>query len=350
VLKTDPNNAEALEGLGKIEAKYVAWIERALRRGKVEKAQQYMAGLRKVNPESPKLLAFEDQIEAPQVVTPPPTVAGKVFRDRLQDGSLGPEMVWIAGGSFKMGDNEKPVHRVSVKGFAMGRYEVTVSEFRQFVNATGYKTEAEKGEGCYVDKNGKGSWGYVKDANWRNPYFSQNDNHPVVCISWDDATVYAEWLSQQTGQKYRLPTEAEWEYAARAGTKTARYWGNEPDEACGYANVADKTAKQKYSIWTIHNCTDGYVYTAPVGHFQPNAFGLFDMLGNVWEWTCSEYESKYSGKEKRCIKSKKRAKNSRLSLRGGDWFGMPRNVRSAIRLWWAPSVRYAFVGLRLVRL
>jgi len=122
----------------------------------------------------------------------------------LQNGSLGPKMVWIPAGDFQMGDiqggggsNEKPVHKVSIKRFAMGQNEVTVGEFRQFVNATGYKTEAEKGDGCYVDKNGKGSWGYVKDANWRNPYFSQNDNHPVVCVSWNDAIAYAKCVIRQ---------------------------------------------------------------------------------------------------------------------------------------------------------
>jgi formylglycine-generating enzyme required for sulfatase activity len=339
VLKKDPNNASALEGLEKIEATYIAWIEAALRDGEVGKAQQYMAGLRRLNPESRKLAAFEDQIHA--------------FRDRLQNGSLAPKMVWIPDGFFRMGDiqgcgdyDEKPVDRVTVKGFAMGRYEVTVREFWQFVNATGYRTEAEKGNGCYVDKNGKGSWGYVKDANWRNPYFSQNDNHPVVCISWNDATAYAQWLSEQTGQKYRLPTEAEWEYAARAGTETARYWGNDPDEACRYANVADKTAKKKYSSWNIHNCTDAYVYTAPVGRFHPNAFGLFDMLGNVSEWTCSLYEPKYSGEEKLSF-GKNLAKKP--SLRGGDWYSEPRRVRSAFRNWGKYSARYGFIGLRLVR-
>jgi formylglycine-generating enzyme required for sulfatase activity len=178
-----------------------------------------------------------------------PTGSGKFFRDRLKDGSQGPEMVRIKGGSFRMGDiqgegldREKPVHSVSVARFAMGRYEVTVGEFRQFVNATGYKTDAEKQGSCWTYAGG---WKKVKGANWRKPKFSQTDTHPVVCVSWNDATAYAAWLSQQTGHTYRLPTEAQWEYAARAGTTTSRYWGNNPNEACRYANVHDNTSKQK---------------------------------------------------------------------------------------------------------
>jgi formylglycine-generating enzyme required for sulfatase activity/uncharacterized caspase-like protein len=344
VLKKDPTNAKALAGLAKIEARYVEWAERALRQRKLDKAKRYLASLRKVNPESPQLAALEQRINNNTFV------AGKVIRDRLKDGTLGPEMVWIPGGRFKMGDlqgggdsDEKPVHWVSVSPFAMGKYELTVGEFQLFVKASGYKTDAEKGDGCWAIKDG--SWDYVKGANWRNPYFSQNNTHPVTCISWNDASAYAEWLSRQTGQQYRLPTEAEWEYAARAGTTTSRYWGNNPDKACGYANVADKTAKKKYSNWSIHNCTDGYVYTAPVGRFKPNAFGLFDMIGNLWEWTCSEYESKYTGKEKRCVKSA-----GRFAARGASWYYSAWRARSAFRDGDSPTDRIDWLGVRLVRM
>ncbi|RKZ92232.1 MAG: hypothetical protein DRR19_04810, partial [Candidatus Parabeggiatoa sp. nov. 1] len=216
-------------------------------------------------------------------ITPPTTVAGEIFRDTLTDGSAGPEMVVIPAGSFRMGDiqgggesDEQPVHSVSVESFAMGSYEVTFAEYDHFAEATGREKPSDSG------------WG--------------RGNRPVINVSGDDATDYAAWLSEQTGHQYRLPTEAEWEYAARAGTETARYWGNNPDDACAYANVHDNTSKEVngYS-WTHHDCTDGYAKTAPVGHFQPNAFGLFDVLGNVWEWTCSEYESSYQGAEQRCV-------------------------------------------------
>ncbi len=356
VLKIDPNNAEALEGLEKIEAKYVDLIEYALSRGREQKAQAYMVGLRKVNPKSPKLLVFKkqkqrqaSQKQQQEPVTPPLTVAtepttadetessscqnvvtDKVFRDCfLEDNSLGPQMVWIPAGSFKMGDlkgngqsDEKPVHTVTLKRFAMGRYEVTFAEYDKFVTATGRIKPSDYG------------WGRGK--------------RPVIGVSWEDAIDYVEWLSEQTGQKYRLPTEAEWEYAARAGTERIRYWGNDPDLACSYANVYDKSKKGNDFAATPHNCKDGYVKTAPVGHFKPNAFGLFDMLGNVWEWTCSQYERKYSGQEKKCIRKRDDDINH-VVQRGGGWDSEAARIRSAFREMGSPSYSYEYVGFRLVR-
>jgi formylglycine-generating enzyme required for sulfatase activity len=185
--------------------------------------------------------------------------------------------------------------------------------------------------------------------NWRNPRFTQTDNHPVVCVSWNDATAYVKWLSQQTGKQYRLPSEAEWEYAARAGTEISRYWGNDLDDACRYANVADKTAKKKFSGWSIHNCTDGYVYTAPVGSFKSNAFGLYDTVGNVWEWTCSEYEKSYKGKEKHCLSKISTNNDREFVLRGGSWLDYSMRTRSAFRFWDFQTSHDNSVGVRLAR-
>ncbi|HRZ07770.1 MAG TPA: formylglycine-generating enzyme family protein, partial [Candidatus Competibacteraceae bacterium] len=183
--------------------------------------------------------------------------------------------------------------------------------------------------------------------NWRKPGYEQKDNYPVVCVSWNDALAYVKWLSDQTGQSYRLPTEAEWEYAARAGTTTARYWGEDPDQACRYANVGDQAAKKTFPNWVIHECTDGVVYTAPVGSFQANAWGLKDMLGNVWEWTCSEWDEKYGGAESRC--STNSGTTGPLAVRGGSWRTPPDWVRSADRGWLTPTDRHSFVGFRLAR-
>jgi formylglycine-generating enzyme required for sulfatase activity len=356
ILRKDPKNIRALAGIKKIEGKYVAWIEKALRYREKDKAKRYLANLRIVNPKSEKLAEFEKKLGIKKPANDGSDTFGKgqIFRDPLKDGGEGPEMVLIPSGSFRMGDiqgngysNENPVQRVSVNRFAMGRYEVTIKEFLQFVKATKYKTEAQKGEGCWVDKNHDGFWEKVKNAHWLEAHFFQKPDYPVICISWNDAVAYAKWLSQQTGQQYRLPTEVEWEYAARAKTTASRYWGNNPDNACDYANTHDKTSKEKNSFqWNNHNCTDNYATTAPVGHFKPNAFGLFDMLGNVWEWTCSEYNNRYSGKEKRC--ASKNSKKARV-IRGGAWNYEPGSVRAAFRNRVSPNERGNDTGFRLVR-
>jgi serine/threonine-protein kinase PpkA len=240
-------------------------------------------------------------------------------------------------------DSDERPHRVCIeRDYALGRTEVMVGEFKRFVEATSYRTDAEKNaggsEGCYVAYREGNEWkyGYRVGYSWRNPNFRQGDDHSVACVSWNDAVAYAGWLSRETGKEYRLPTEAEWEYAARAGTPTARYWGDDSNQACRYANVADQTAKQTFTGWTIHECSDDYVYTAPVGTFEANRWGLKDMLGNVWEWTCSEWDSGYGGEETRC--SKNDTVGAR-ALRGGSWSNDPGGVRSAFRHWGGPTAR-----------
>jgi len=260
---------------------------------------------------------FGDCQVANVVPNPPPKpshVNKAVFQDRLRDGSLGPKMVVIPAISI-----------------SMGKFEVTIGEFRKFVNETRYKTDAEKQGNCWTYNNG---WKNTNNANWRNPKFFQNDNHPAVCISWNDATAYSKWLSNQTAYTYRLPTEAEWKYAAR---------DNHSYKACVYANVADQTAKAKFRSWKINNCTDGYVYTSPAGSFQANKFGLFDMLGNVWEWTCSEFTEKYNGKEKVCINKNS---NKNRVLRSGSWY----DLRANNRYGHTPDLRNIISGFRVARI
>ena len=288
-----------------------------------------------------------------ELLPAPSPQSGQVFRDRLRDGSEGPALVVIGAGEFWMGSPESEAgrepgeakerrHRVEIgRAFALGQTEVTVREFRRFVDASGYQTDAEKeGKGCYVWKDSK--WQLAAGLNWRNPGFKQGDDHPVVCVSGNDALAYVKWLSQQTGQNYRLPSEAEWEYAARAGTTGARYWGEDPNRACGYANVADQTLG-----WTLmHECRDGYSHTAPVGTFQANAWKLNDMLGNVWEWTCSAYAEEYDGSESRCADQET---TGPLAVRGGAWNNSPAWVRSASRNRSTPALRSNARGFRLAR-
>jgi len=157
---------------------------------------------------------------------------------------------------------------VSLRPFAIARHEVSFDEYDLFAEATDRKMPDDQG------------WGRGK--------------RPVINVSWEDAMAYAEWLSQQSGVSYRLPSEAEWEYAVRAGTETARFWGDDPNLACQYANVYDLTGKKARDIgWTHHDCDDGEANTAPVGRYGANPFGLNDMLGNVWEWTADCWHGSY---------------------------------------------------------
>ncbi|MDD2701383.1 MAG: formylglycine-generating enzyme family protein [Sideroxydans sp.] len=261
-----------------------------------------------------------------------------------------PEMVMVPAGSFNMGspssetgrdDNEGPVHSVNVKAFLLGKTHITRSQFAAFVNATNY----DAGDKCWVYE---GKWKEKTGYNWKNPGYSQQDDHPVACINWNDAKAYAEWLSRKTGKQYRLPTEAEWEYAARAGTTTARYWGDNPDQACSYANVGDQTQKSQVSgvTWDVHNCNDGYAYTAPVGSFKPNAFGLNDMQGNLWQWVQDSYHDNYNGAPG--DGTEWQGDGAKRALRGSSWGGRPRGARVANRDGGSAS-RGNNIGFRLAR-
>ena len=238
------------------------------------------------------------------------------FRDRLKDGSQGPEMVSIPAGSFKMGSNngssdEKPIHEVSLSAFAIGKYEVTFEEYDKYAQATGKNKPDDRG------------WG--------------RGNRPVINVSWNDAVDYAEWLSKQTGKKYRLPTEAEWEYAARAGTTTKYWWGNSiGTNKANCRNCGSKWDKTK---------------TAPVGSFAANQFGLHDTVGNVYEW-CSDISRSdyYSNSPRSNPTGPGGGETGRARVRrGGAWHDTARNARTADRNVNSPVFRYAYLGFRLLR-
>lgn len=270
-----------------------------------------------------------------------------------------PEMVSIPAGSFMMGslqeeagrsDIEGPVHQVSVAPFSMGRYEVTVGEFRHFVQETQYKTDAERNagnfKGCKAWDVSDGTFQWRAGRHWDNTGFIQTERQPVVCVSWNDANAYAEWLSHKTGKTYRLPSEAEWEYAARGKTNAVRYWGNNPDASCLYANVADTTVGPGNLAWkNRHECEDEYFFTAPVGSYLPNAFGLYDMIGNAFEWTADNYHEDY--KEAPTDGSAWQGNNSLRVFRGGSWNSDPRGARAAARDSAGPAFRISSVGFRL---
>jgi formylglycine-generating enzyme required for sulfatase activity len=179
------------------------------------------------------------------------------------------------------------------RAFALGKFEVTVDQFAAFVKETGYDT----GSTCDIWKDG--TWEERQGYSWRNPGFAQGGSHPAACLSWDDAKAYLAWLSRKTGKEYRLPTEAEWEYAARAGSGGKFHFGDDVADYCRYGNGADQAARAEVpgarEKWTVLACSDGHAYTARVGSFAANAFGIYDMLGNVFEWVEDCWHDSYAG-------------------------------------------------------
>ncbi len=289
----------------------------------------------------------EDRIAETTRQTKGASLVGKSFTEPVADM----EFVGIPEGCFLMGSpssekdrrsNEGPQHEVCVDGFSMGKYEVTLRSWRKFIKETGYSTDAEKNteeKGCFSQKNG--TWGYQDGRYWDEVGFPQSDRQPVVCISHNDVEEFIHWLNRESGRTYRLPTEAEWEYAARAGSTTSRFWGEDETSACQYGNVADISNNSLFS------CNDGYKWTSPVGHFKANAFGLYDMLGNVWEWTNDWYGNDYYGKSPRTNPTGPKSSVNMVN-RGGGWVCGPAFVRSALRVWIRPWARSAGVGFRLV--
>ena len=264
---------------------------------------------------------------------------GSIFKDC----EICPEMVVVPAGRFVMGvsaveeakenlpvgirNRSLPQHEVHVSTFMAGRYEVTVGQYRNFVQATNRISAG----GCSVWNGTK--FEIVTTKDWRDTGYPQNDSHPVACVSWDDASAYVQWLKQKTGKKYRLLSEAEWEYAARAGTTTARFWGEDGNISCSYANGADLNAKAFVQVTfskIVANCDDGYAHTAPVGSFKPNAFGLYDMLGNVSEWTQDCWNPDYAGAPLDGRSWTSEACTARV-FRGGGWANPPPSLRVGYR-------------------
>ena len=274
---------------------------------------------------------------------------------------LAGEMIEIPGGMFRMGDlnrggydSERPVHSVSVPTFKLGKHEITVGQFRRFVEVTGYHTDAERNadgnQGCYTGEfRTRDSWGWTSGRSWRNLEYTIRDDQPVVCISWDDARAYTQWLTEQAGETYRLPSEAEWEYAARAGSESKFHFGNSERKLCDYANVADKTKLPDDTNWQDEvKCHDGAVFPVKVGSYRPNAFGLHDMHGNVREWVQDCWNDSYvdAPNDDRAWET---GDCSRRVTRGGSWSSTPKSLRSASRGRDNSSSRSIFRGFRLVQ-
>jgi formylglycine-generating enzyme required for sulfatase activity len=277
--------------------------------------------------------------------------AGDTFREC--DGC--PEMVVIPAGSFQMGspdsekdriENEGPLHPVTIaKRFALGKFELTVEQFAAFVAETKYDT----GTVCDIWQDGK--WDERQGYNWQKPNFPQAAAHPASCLSWDDAKAYLAWLSGKTGKTYRLPSEAEWEYAARAGSQTRFHFGEDDRDYCRYGNGVDETAVAQVpgaAKWNPLPCRDGYAYTSPAGSFAPNAFGLYDTHGNVFEWVEDCWNDDFKGAP--ADGSPWLSGDCKVRVqRGGAW-GYPRDyLRIAVRGRQGQGYRYINAGVRVGR-
>ena len=295
------------------------------------------------------------------VPAPPPAAAAAPQIPGQRDCPTCPEMVSLPPGAFVMGpapaeeDEAKvlegfrvgPTHRVVIGySFAIGRYEVTRGEFAAFVAATGRQVS----DGCRGFRSQE-SVEEIPGRSWRNPGFTQTDRDPVVCVSWREAKAYAAWLAQVTGKGYRLPSEAEWEYAARAGSQASRYWGDQAEGACRHGNFADLTAAATFA-WDdnepIFRCRDGFAYTAPVGSFQSNTFGLHDMLGNAAEWTEDCHNPRYDGAPADGRPWLAGSCDQRVQ-RGGSWFTLAQMARAASRSFVSVDEHQPDAGFRIAK-
>ncbi len=267
-----------------------------------------------------------------------------------------PKMAFVEGGCFDMGgsyvegfqfEDDKPVHEVCVDGFYLAEHEVRKSDFKIFIEETGYKTEVENAGYCW--SWGEDGWEKAIGANWRSPNFSQNGDHPVVCVSWNDAVGYTKWLSKKTGMEFRLPTEAEWEYAARGGGNRNEFSGSFGEKDLFlYGNFCDVNCELG---WKRYDLDDGYKYTAPVKMYKPNSLGLYDMSGNVWEWVSDWYDKNYY--QRRIRNNPKGPKEpsdgfSRV-LRGGSWYNLTIALRTCFRYYDYAGFGNYNRGFRLAR-
>ena len=311
-----------------------------------------MPAIRRISAITAVFLAFS--------LTPQTADAQVAAGETFKDCETCPEMVVIPPGSFTMGSErgefvlgetrpETPVHQRTIRyAFAAGKTEVSNGQFAEFVAATGYRpsTACTKWRGEVVMFGG----------DWTDPDYDRppQDNEPVVCVSWHDAKAYTIWLSGKTGERYRLLSEAEWEYVARDGTQTTWAWGDNPDLACKTGNVFDLQAAQteyakKSSSWEPVNCDDGFSRVAPVGSFPANGFGLHDLGGSVWEWNedCSLWL--YDDEDIDERPNQVQGHCDRRSVKGGSWFSMISRHRPAFRGRDPENLASHVFGFRLAR-
>jgi formylglycine-generating enzyme required for sulfatase activity len=264
---------------------------------------------------------------------------------KVEDSNL-PNMVFVKGGTFQMGsnesDDEKPIHSVTVSDFYIGKYEVTVAEFEKFITATRYKTDAEKGGNSRVYTT---KWETKEGVYWKHDIkgdlrLRSDYNHPVIHVSWNDATAYCKWLKETTGKGFRLPTEAEWEYAAGGGNQSKGY-------TYSGSNTINNVAWNYENSRKLGSEHKNYG-TNPVGQKLSNELGIYDMSGNVYEWCEDTWHSNYQNAPINGSAWIDEKSNIRL-VRGGSWSINPNLCRVADRLSYNPYYRFNYIGFRVVR-
>jgi formylglycine-generating enzyme required for sulfatase activity len=285
--------------------------------------------------------------------------------DAPRDCEACPELAVVPPGQFMMGSEpdapeldaasgeSPPVELSFTRPFLVSTREITVGEFRRFVEATGAKSVP----GCRVWSGGQ--WVQDHDRSWRDPGFAAapRDDDPVVCVSWDDARAYAEWLSKLSGKRYRLPSEAEWEYVARGGTSFPRFWGERDSRedlalslACDYANVYDVSAVDALRFpYPNARCSDGATWLAPVARYKPNAFGVYDIIGNAREWVMDCYTGSYAGRPQDARAWTWQGGCERKGVRGGSFASRPRDARAPARGSELTGHRQSDLGFRVAR-
>lgn len=276
----------------------------------------------------------------------------------FKDCAACPEMVVVPAGAFVLGTAPagvppgadaaelEPVTIRIPRAFALGRHEVTRAEFERFVAATGY----EPRPGCRTWDESLARFNDDARRTWQNPGRPRDPaaTHPVSCLAFADAQAYVSWLARETGKRYRLPSEAEWEYAARAGTTTLRPWGDAPEAGCEHANAYDRSGAAAYRLGLdAAGCADGHADLAPVGQLAANAFGLHDMIGNVAEWVEDCYTGSYVGRPRDARAWTWLGGCERHVQRGGSWVSPPDEARSAHRVAADARDRADHVGFRV---
>lgn len=410
ILRTDPENAAAQAGLVKLEADLIAQATGAAEAGNYAESDRLLADAGKVRPGSDtvqnastrivemrqgragnlaeqasaaidageldraeQLLGQLDQVSAQQqgidelrarienARNYASLKPGQAITDKLSNGSNAPEVVVVPIGNFTMGSpdgeadrksNEGPRHRVNIRGFALGRTEITVGQFRAFVNATRYRPTSEQGGGSSIYDEKTGSMADKSGVTWEDDHAGKraDSNLPVIHVSWNDAKAYTDWLTRETGKAYRLPSEAEFEYVLRAGSDTRFPWGDgNPSRVVGnLTGDGDRSASRRNWVNAFPGYNDNYWGPAPVRSFEPNRFGLYDLAGNVSEWVEDCWHDNYQ----RAPADGSAWVNpgcTRRVIRGASWASAPDQVRSGFRLTASPSTVNPRLGFRVAR-